>query len=738
MPDDDDDRPKAHWALRVLGWVTALGCLGVIAAAATFFIGYKLTDIPDPNTDFQMNTTLVYYSDGQTPLGKFSEQNRLSVPLSSIPKYVRDAHIAAEDRTFWTNPGIEPSGMARAVWNISRGQELQGGSTITQQYVKLMYLNQERTVTRKFKELFIAIKLSRSDDKSRILEDYLNTIYYGRGAYGVRAAELAFFGTDDVSKLTVGQSAFLASILNNPTLFNADNPANHQRILERYRYVLDGMRQMGTITAAQEAKLRVKYPDPIKPKASNKYAGPNGFLLAMTRKYLVKAGFSDEDIDGGGLRVTTTFNKDLQDTAVKAVGDEHPEKTDKLHIALASVDPKTGDLVAMYGGPDYLKSQLNWADRRARPGSSFKPFAVAAALKEGVSLKDTFQGDSPILVDHQKFRNELNEDYGDVTLLKATELSVNTAFYDLVDNRIPDGPSKLVDMAIAAGLSKNVLESERQKPATVLGPDAYASPVEMASAYGTFANSGRHADLRVIKQVKDVHGKILKADKPVVNQVIDEGVANDTTYALQKVVEKGTGRSWASKIDRPAGGKTGTAGGTSIEHFKHNNWIEHHAAYCKEHRREERCQPEKEGADTLTSWWVGFTPQLSTAVLYRAGDSGESDLDPYSSNPAFFGGNWPARTWLEYMQNALANQPKDDFGGPSAQNSEFTPTFTPTPTVETQTPTPTLTPSLPPTKPGRPKTTPPPTTTTTTPHKPPKTTIPLPTSTTTATPAPSP
>jgi membrane peptidoglycan carboxypeptidase len=297
-----------------------------------------------------------------------------------------------------------------------------------------------------------------------------------------------------------------------------------------------------------------------------------------------------------------------------------------------------------------------------------------------------------------------------------------------------NGPSKLVDMAEAAGIPQSRLESERNKPATVLGPDAYASPVDMASAYGTFANGGKHADLRVIKEVRDIHGKVLVADKAVVNQVIDEAVAANTTYALQKVVEKGTGRKVASQIGRPAAGKTGTAGGTSLETRLHN-------AECK---RQGKTDPgdgclKDEGADTLTSWWVGFTPQLSTAVLYRAGAKGESDLDPYSSNPAFFGGNWPARTWLAYMEKALENQPDEDFPQPSDENREITPTFTPTPTVETQTPTPTLTPSLPPTKPGRPKTTPPPTTTTTTtPHKPPKTTIPLPTSTTTTTPAQSP
>lgn len=721
-------RRKRHWALRLLGWMMALFFLGVIGVAALFFIGYQKTPIPDPNKDFQTNTTFVYYSDG-SPMGSFSEQNRQSVSLKQIPKYVQDAHIAAEDRTFWTNPGIEPSAMIRAGWNIARGQDLQGGSTITQQYVKLMYLTQERTVTRKFKELFISIKLSRSDDKAKILEDYLNTIYYGRNSYGIQAAAKAFYNKNQASQLTVGESALLATILNNPSLFNPDEPENKPRILERYRYVLDGMQQMGTITAAQEAQLRKAYPVPVKPVKSNKYKGPNGFLLDMARRYLIKAGFSEEQINGGGLRVKTSFDKKLQAEMVEAVQEEHPKKEGGLHIGMASVNPQNGELVATYGGPDFLKSQINWATADARPGSSFKPFAVAAALKDEKSLRDTFQGDSPIVINGEKFGNEFGEDYGRVSLLKATEESINTAFYDLVDNEMDDGPAKVIDAAIAAGIPDNEnLKHDRSAPSAVLGPNAYASPVDMASAYGTFAANGMHADLRVIKEVKDNTGKVLIADKPIKNQVFDEPVAADTTYALQKVVTSGTGEKWASRIDRPAAGKTGTAGGTAAEKLKANK-------ECLAKRKanpKAKCKLKEENEDTLTSWWVGFTPQLSTAVLYRAGASGESDLDPYSSNPAFFGGEWPARTWLKFMEPALENQEALEFPEPSKNNREITrtprddrtPTFTPSST-------PTFTPSQAPTTPtdptsptGKPTKTKPtkPTETTTRP------TIPIPTS----------
>jgi membrane peptidoglycan carboxypeptidase len=662
-----EPRSKKHWAVRLIGWLLGLVFLGVIGAVATFFIGYALTDIPDPNKEFKTNTTLVTYSNWNEQLGTFYDQNRLSIPLEGIPKHVQDAAIAAEDRTFWTNPGVEPTAMMRAAWNIARGQQLQGGSTITQQYVKILYLTQERTWSRKMEELFIATKLSRSEDKGSILEGYLNTIYFGEGAYGIRAAGIAYFSESDVKKLTVPQAAYLATVLNNPSLYDPnDGKAAQARTLARYRYVLDGMRQMGTITSAQYAQYSKALPAFKKKQKSNRYAGPKGFLLDMARKEMIKLGYTEDQIDGGGLRIRTTFDKNLQLAAQEAVQEEHPKEMDQLHIGLASVRPQTGELVAVYGGPDYLKSQLNWATSRARPGSSFKPFAVAAALKDGKSLRDRYQGDSPIVIDGEEYNNEFDQDYGNVSLLKATEDSINTAFYDLVDNDMEDGPSKVVDAALAAGIPKtDLIENDRSAPANVLGPNAYASPAEMAGAYGTFAAGGQHADLHVINEIRNADNQVLWTSPNQAKPVFDEEVAADTTYALEQVVRAGTGRSNARKIGRPAAGKTGTAGGTAVEVRRHN-------AKCKA-RKYEGCTMKKEGQDTLTSWWVGFTPQLSTAVLYRAGKEGESDLDPYSSDEAFFGGNWPARTWLAFMEPAHEGLEEEEFPEPSSKNRVVTP-----------------------------------------------------------------
>ncbi|NUR99899.1 MAG: penicillin-binding protein, partial [Kribbellaceae bacterium] len=602
-------RRKKHWALRVLGWLAGLFFLGVIGAVAAFFIMYQTTKIPDPNKEFATNTTTVTYGDPAQPLGSFFEQNRHSVPLTQVPKYVQDSVIAAEDRTFWTNPGISPQGMVRAAYNIARGQQLQGGSTITQQYVKVMYLTQERTVSRKLQELFIATKLGRQQDKSQTLEGYLNTIYFGKGAYGISAAGQAYFQVPDPRKLSVPQTALLATVLNNPTLFDVSDPdpRTQKRILDRYRYVLDGMQQMGTISPTKEAQYAAKLPALKEPKKkSGRYAGPNGFLLDMARRELLQRGFTEDQISGGGLKVTTTFSYTQQKRMISAAMTELPDKRDNLHVGMATVEPGTGRLLAMYGGPDFLKSQLNWATAKARPGSGFKPFALAAALQDDKSLYDIFQGDSPIKIQGQKLGNEFNRDYGDVTLLKATEQSINTAFYDLVDNKMDDGPNKVVTAAEAAGIPKTkALENGRHNPSTVLGPDPYASAVDMAEAYATFAADGVYAPLHVISEVKGPDGKVLFTDKSLdkqKKQAFPQDIARTVNFALQDVVTDGTGTG-AKDLGRPVAGKTGTAGGVAVE----------------DRAKDKACGGCMQGSATLTSWWTGYTPQLSTAVVYRAG-----------------------------------------------------------------------------------------------------------------------
>ncbi|HET6985242.1 MAG TPA: penicillin-binding transpeptidase domain-containing protein, partial [Kribbella sp.] len=292
----------------------------------------------------------------------------------------------------------------------------------------------------------------------------------------------------------------------------------------------------------------------------------------------------------------------------------------------------------------------------------------------------------------------------DVSLLEATEQSINTAFYDLVDNQMDDGPNKVVDAAEAAGIPKSkYLEAGRNNPSTVLGPDPYASAVNMASAYATFAADGMYAPLHTIKTVTGPDGKVLWTEKSLdkkKKQVIDADVVKTVNFALQDVVQKGSGTG-ARDLDRPVAGKTGTAGGVAVE----------------DRAKNKACGGCKDGSATLTSWWTGYTPQLSTSVVYRAGKTGESNLDAYTDQKAFFGGDWPLKTWLAFMKPALDGVQEADFAEPDddAIKDTSTPTYTPPPSTPTSTPPSTPPPSTPP--PNTPSNTPPPNTPTNTPTK---------------------
>ena len=272
---------------------------------AAVSVAYARTSIPTPNEMVSAQTTIVYFDDGKSEIGRFGSQNRINVDIDQVPDYVQKAVIAAEDRSFYENRGVSPTGIARAFWNNIRTGSTQGGSTITQQYAKNAYLTQERTYKRKLKEFFIAVKLDRRDDKDKILQDYLNTIYFGRGAYGIQTASQTYFGKD-VSKLTVAEGAVLASVIRSPAGYDPDKHAD--RLEGRFNYVLDGMVSEGWLSAADRAGLQVpKTVTKAKPKG-----GTNFFLLDTVRKELKAKGFTDAEIDIGGFRVITTFDRKSQ------------------------------------------------------------------------------------------------------------------------------------------------------------------------------------------------------------------------------------------------------------------------------------------------------------------------------------------------------------------------------------------------------------------------------------------
>jgi len=703
---------------RVLVWLLALGLVGALVAAAGFVVLYQSIDVPNPNEDFEAQTSFVYYNDGESQIGTYAKQNRESIPLDRMPDSIKSAVVAAENRTFWTDEGIDPRGILRAAFSNAQGNATQGASTITQQYVKILYLTQEQTLTRKVKEAIISLKLQRDVSKQEILEGYLNTIYFGRGAYGIQAAAKAYFDVE-AKDLDLRQSAVLATVLNNPTGYD---PANGKEaradLLERYRYVLSGMADTGAIPAAKADKASRKLPPFPELEQESTYGGQRGHVLTMVRDELLRLGFDGDEIDGGGLRITTTFTKKAMNAAQEGVaevrphglpeaipgekGSTKPGSGDKdLHVGVASVEPGTGAVRGFYGGHDYLDSQINWAVAGGQAGSTMKPAALVAAIESGFSLKDTFDGNSPIeLPDGTDFENQGDIDYGNVSMVQATEDSVNTAFIDMTTS-MPNGPAKIVDAAERLGVppSKagrkapgfpNTSPGLEPQTGVALG-SATVSPINMANAYATIANGGRAAKPFIIEKVVDRNGETRYQHRVSDSEAVEEDIDRDVSYALQQVVQSGSGTA-ALELGRPAAGKTGTA-------------------------------TNGEGA-VSSAWFTGYTPQLSTSVMYVRG-KGNEELQGWL--PEYFGGAFPAETWTAVMQRAMEGLPIEDFPPPAnvdgdAPEDGHEP-YTPPPTTEAPPPPPPSSTSEPP-ETQEPTTKAPPTSEPPTTEPPPETTSP--------------
>ncbi|WOP20044.1 transglycosylase domain-containing protein [Raineyella sp. LH-20] len=631
-----DRLPRGRRLVQLAVAVVALVVLGSGAGAGLL---YARTDLDHTNADFTSNTTAIYFGDGKTALSTLAVQNRTTLPYGDIPTSMKNAAIAAENRSFWTDPGISVPGMARAAVATISGKQVQGGSTITQQYVKLVYLSQDRTLSRKIKEIAYALKLDHDRSKDRILGDYLNTVFFGRDAYGVQAAAQAWFGTD-AKHLTVGQSAVLAAVIQNSSILDPSvDQDNLPRLQARYEYVLSGMREMGTITPAQYDEFHGHMPATPVQAAGERYTGPQGFLVNMVEQELTKVGFSEAQINGGGLRVTTTFDPKAQQAAEdaaqryeqKAVADASGSPSPDLHAAIASVDSRTGEVLALYGGDDFVKNSRNWATTPRMTGSTFKAFGVVAGLRDGFTLQSTFKGNT-FQLDRQPMpvRNEFNTNYGPaVSLQYATQESINTAFVDMV-HQMQDGPKKVMKAANDAGAPSGTGWGNYDR--MVLG-EPEVSPLNMATAYATITNGGTRYAPHVVREVRDMNGTVLYSAETKGEQAIESDIANNATYALQQVTRAGTGTT-AAALGLPVAGKTGTAGAED---------------------------------KIYAAWFIGATTRVSTAVMYVAGADGQSDLDPYSApgDQTFFGSGYPAKTWLSYMAVATRGDPAERFASPS-------------------------------------------------------------------------
>ena len=628
---------------------------GFILLASGIAYAYFTVKIPDPNAFVNSQTTIIQYADG-SELGRMGSENRTIVKLANIPLNVRHAVMAAEDRNFYSERAFSPTGIARALWNNLKGGSLQGGSTITQQYAKTAFLTPTRSIQRKIKELVIAIKLENQFSKDQILENYLNTIYFGRGSYGIETASEVYFGRT-VDQLNVSQAAVLASILRSPGYYDPSyGPNNLKRLKARWQYVIDGMVKAKWLSPENAAKQ--KFPTVKNRITSGSLAGPKGYVMSWVQRQLNLLGFTDEQLQVGGYTIKTTLEKKAQEAAVDAVDRRTPAKVPtNLHIGLVSIRPGTGEIVALYGGKDFLVNQFsNATQATTQAGSTFKPFALVAALEQGIPLTSVWDGQSPQVFDDlgkpYPVFNYGNEQYGLIDLKQATAESVNTIFVPL---GIKVGPDKVVDVARRAGIPTSV--AMVATPSVTLG---VASPhvVDVASAFATFAAQGIYAKPFIVKEVLGANSGVLYEARVQAQQVFAADVMADLTSALQEVTTVGTAAAALADFGRPSAGKTGTT------------------------------------TDNASAWFSGYTPQLATSVaMFR--DNASESLNGIGGLNAVTGGSFPAKIWDLYMKNVLKGvkivdfPPAADIGGLDAVSFESAvPTLDPALAVK-PTPTPT-------------------------------------------------
>ena len=603
-----------------------LAGFGFIAGATLFAFAWFTVSIPDPNAYVNSQSTIIQYSNG-TEIGRIGTQNRQILPLAKIPMKMRYAVMAAEDRNYYSNRAFSPTGIARAILNNLKSGSLngEGGSTITQQYAKTAFLTPSRTIQRKIKELVISLKLENALTKDQILENYLNTIYFGRGSYGVQTAAQQYFNRN-VDQLSLSQIAVIASILRSPGYYDpALSKENKVRLENRFTYVIQGMLDKKWITEA-EAKA-AKMPVVTPRTTSGQLSGPKGYIIDAVQKELSKLGFTQDQLLVGGYVIKTTLEARAQRSAVDAVNKLYPTKApDNLHIALVAIRPGTGEVIAMYGGKDYVVRQLNDATQSiALAGSTFKPFALVAALEAGIPLTSMWNGDSPQIFDDlgkpYEVSNYGNDGWGQVDLLSATQQSINTVYVPLA---MKAGMDKVVDAARRAGIPESV--AMIATPSVALG---VASPhvIDVTNSYATFAAQGIYSKPYMVASVTGPNKGVLYEGKAQTQEVFGKEVMADLTYALKSVVNGGTGGA-ALALGRPAAGKTGTS------------------------------------QSNASAWFSAYTPQLAASVaLFR--DSASESLNGIGGLTSVTGGTFPARIWTAFMKGALKGEPVMTFPAPA-------------------------------------------------------------------------
>lgn len=614
-------KPKGKSKHLILKWV-----LGIIGALLALGIGafaylYATTEIPQPESIAVAENTTVYYADGTTPIGTFSEQNREIIDCSVLPDYVGQAVVASEDRSFYTNRGIDLVGIARAFWNNLTTGSRQGGSTITQQYAERYYLGETTSYLGKAREAILALKIAQAQDKDQVLCNYMNTIYLGRGTYGIQAAAKAYFGKE-AKDLTVAEAAMLAGIIPSPSSW--DPAVDPEQAQARFTRVLRIMQEDGYITAQEQQEAQ--FPQTIEYTQQNSYQGANGYLLQMVRDELTGDGtFSAEQLDTGGYAIVTTIDKSKQDLMYSVVSPAQNGMQgvipDGMEFGGISVNAKDGSIISVYAGEDYLTKQLNQATQSVYEiGSTMKPMALLGAIQEGVNLDTVFNGNSPRKFDGiaDPVGNFGNMSYGNVNLYTATAQSLNTVYMDV---QAKLGTQRIAEIAKEAGAESDSLDGTN--PFTVLGNNALTTK-DVARMYATIANQGNRPNIHIVSSVKNTDGEDIYKAPTDTTQVFD---ANDTalvTKAMTGTVQNGTATE-ALAVGHNLAMKTGTAN------------------------------------DSYAASAVGFTPSVVSvfAMWYPDANGNPQEVPAFGGWSG--GSDYPVHLFTQYMTQALAGTDNETF-----------------------------------------------------------------------------
>jgi membrane peptidoglycan carboxypeptidase len=667
-------KPAKGRIRRLFTWKKILGTfLGLcLLCIGSFIVLYLVVDVPEGNAAAKRQSNIYKYSDG-TILARRGTVNREIVDLSKVPRKVQLTFVAAENKSFYKDVGVDFRGTARGLINTLSGKGKQGGSTITQQYVKNYYLNQDQTVTRKLKELVISLKVDRQKSKDDILAGYINTSYYGRNAYGIQAAAQAYYRID-AQKLSVQQGAYLAALLQAPSQYDwaVASETSRKLVKNRWNYGLDNMVEEGWLSKAKRDAMT--FPVPEAPKGAPGLDGQKGYLVDLANQQLEQQlmdrdGLTQSQAENAvvdqGWTITLNIDRKKQAALEKAVKSQLTDKLDpkkrkvdgNVQAGAVSVDPKTGHIVALYGGVDYYKHYFNNATRRDyQPASTFKPLILAAALEDdaktqngtAITASTKYDGTSrrPV-VDHGTKvgfapPNEDDQNYGPITVQKAMNQSVNSVFAQM---GVDVGMDNVMSTAKKLGMDTKGMQAV---PAQTLGSMG-ASPLEMAGIYATLDNHGAKVTPSIIKSA-EAKSRTVEMSNPIGGQVISRTAADTVTSVLTGVVDDGTARDSVARNPLRNGQQVAGKTGTSDEN--------------------------------RSAWFTGYTPDLVTSVGLFGEDKKTKNhvsLKGATGLPLpglrVNGGGYPAKIWATYTFG-VTDKAKFDLN--ATEGAAVEPTDTPT------------------------------------------------------------